>query len=101
MDLYEKKQIRYKYILLTVLLVCIASVVSAYFTYYYFCGEKVSLSLIGKSSVKSEEDSDENIENIANALKGFRSIIDSQFKGEIDENKLLDGAIKGYVERIR
>lgn len=100
MDLYEKKQLRYKYIFITVMLVCVASILSSCITYYYFVGTDASIPFIGKSTVEVDEDSDKTIDAIAKTLKGFRSVIDSQFKGEIDETKLLDGAVKGYVEGL-
>lgn len=99
MDLYEKKQLRYKYIFITVLLVCIATIVSSSITYYYLIVENASISFIGKTNVESDSDSDETIVAISKTIKGFRNIIDSEFKGEIDEQKLLDGAVKGYVDR--
>lgn len=96
MDLYEKRQLQYKYIFITVMCVCITAVVSACITYYYFTSEDA----INKYSVESDSDSNETIAAIAQTLKGFRTVIDSNFKGEIDETKLLDGAIKGYVEGL-
>lgn len=101
MDLYEKKQLQYKYFLITVMLVCIAVVVSACITYYYFVDVDFSnYSGLNKTSVSSDSDSDETIEAISETLKSFRQIIDNQYKGEIDETSLLDGAIKGYVEGL-
>ena len=100
MDLYEKKQLKYKYILMTVILVCIAIVASSSFTYYYYVELGNSTPSIYKSDVDANSDSDETINAISKTLKGFRNLIDNQFKGEIDETKLLDGAIKGYVEGL-
>lgn len=100
MDLYEKRQLQYKYIFITVMLVCIASVVSACITYYYFGGLNATGTFLSKPALESDSDSDTTIDAIASTLKGFRSVIDSQYKGEIDEASLLDGAIKGYVEGL-
>ena len=100
MDLYEKKQLKYKYILITVVLVCIAIIASSSFTYYYFIELGNSVPIIKKSDVESDSDSDETINAISKTLKGFRSLIDTEFKGDIDETKLLDGAIKGYVNGL-
>lgn len=100
MDLYEKKQLQYKYIFITIVLICITAVVSSCITYYYFGENQNIFSLMGKTNVEKDSDSEETIDAIAKTLKSFRTVIDAQFKGKIDETKLLDGAIKGYVEGL-
>ena len=102
MDLYEKKQLQYKYIIITVLLVCIAVIISSGATYYYFVELGNSTPAIKKASLdsKSTADSDETIDSIAKTLRSFRTVIDRKFKGDIDEEKLLDGAVKGYIEGL-
>lgn len=100
MDLYEKKQLKYKYILITVISVCIAVVISSSFTYYYFVVSGKSIPFVKKTSLELDSTSDETIEAIGKTLKSFRGLIDREFKGDIDETKLLDGAIKGYIEGL-
>ena len=100
MDLYEKKQLQYKYILITVISVCIAILVSSCATYYYFLESGSSISFIKKSNVETDSNSDDTIEAIGKTLRSFRTLIDREYKGDIDETKLLDGAIKGYVEGL-
>ncbi|MBR3697550.1 MAG: S41 family peptidase [Clostridia bacterium] len=96
MDSYEKKQLQYKYILITVILVCLVAIISSTVTYHYYFDN----NSLKKYTVESNSTSDETIDAISNTLKGFRKIIDSNFKGKIDEAKLLDGAIKGYVNGL-
>ena len=96
MDLYEKKQLQYKYIIITIVLICITAVASSYITYYYF-GRNQNLE---KITIEKNSDSDATIDAIEKTLKSFRTIIDAQFKGDIDETKLLDGAIKGYIDGL-
>lgn len=96
MDLYEKRQLQYKYIFITVMCICITAVVSACITYYYFGSKDV----ISKASVEPNSDSNDTIAAISQTLKSFRAVIDDNFKGDIDETKLLDGAIKGYIEGL-
>lgn len=96
MDLYEKRQLQYKYTFITVMFVCITAVVSACITYYYFSSQESTT----KYSVEPDSDAEETISAISQTLKSFRTVIDSNFKGEIDETKLLDGAIKGYIEGL-
>lgn len=100
MDLYEKKQLQYKYILITVILVCIAIVVSSGVTYYYYAEIEEANPFIKKAEVESKGDSDETIEAISKTLKNFRVLIDRKFKGDIDETKLLNGALKGYIDGL-
>lgn len=103
MDLYEKKQLRYKYIFITVMISCIVAVVTSGIT-FWICGGRGGsssfITLLGKESLSEDADSTETIDAIGDSLKSFRSVIDSYYIGEIDEQKLLDGAIKGYVEGL-
>lgn len=96
MDLYEKRQLQYKYIFISVMFICITAVVSSCITYYYFGQKETHL----KYSVEPNTDSEETIDAISQTLKGFRNLIDNNFKGEIDETKLLEGAIKGYINGL-
>lgn len=91
MDSYEKKQLIYKFVVVLVIVSCAVAVVSASVTYYFF-GASTTLS-------KSESSSD-NITGIASTLKSFRTLIDQYYIGEIDEEKVLDETIKGYVNGL-
>lgn len=42
----------------------------------------------------------EENENISNELDKFRTIIDKYFLGKVDENKLREGAIAGYIHGL-
>ena len=44
--------------------------------------------------------SSEETENISERLSKYRSIIDKYYLGEVDEKKLEEGAIKGYIEGL-
>ena len=44
--------------------------------------------------------SSENEENIADELSKYKTIIDKYFFGDVDEEKLKEGAIKGYIEGL-
>ena len=39
-------------------------------------------------------------ENIADELSKYKTIIDKYFFGDVDEEKLKEGAIKGYIEGL-
>jgi carboxyl-terminal processing protease len=77
-----------------VFVICITVVITTYATYnnlgrgYVFSRPKIS------------EDSDENIDTIAEVLKNFKNIVDEYYIGEVDEQKVLDEAIKGYIKGL-
>lgn len=45
-------------------------------------------------------ENNENADEISRELSEYRTIIDKYFLGEIDEEKLKEGAIKGYIEGL-
>lgn len=99
MDLYEKRQLRYKYILITVIVSCIVAICSITATYYYL-GINGKIDLFGKTNLDKDSSSNETISAISESLKSFRRVIDNYYIGEIDESKLLDHTIKGYVNGL-
>lgn len=99
MDLYEKRQLRYKYILITVIVSCIVAICSITATYYYL-GINGKIDLFGKTDLDKDASSNETISAISESLKSFRNVIDNYYIGEIDESKLLDHTIKGYVNGL-
>ena len=90
----ENKNMRIRFILITILVALIAAVAASEFTLFYYYG--------GMSLEKDEvsQDASLNIEAIANSLKNFREVIDEYFIGDIDEQKLMDETIKGYVRGL-
>lgn len=102
MDLYERRQLRYRHIFITVMVSCIVAVITAGATFIY-CAKKGTdnvLPFVGKTPVSTESTSDETIDAISQSLKSFRNVIDTYYIGDIEESKLLDGAIKGYVDGL-
>lgn len=90
----EKKKIKRKYIMITIIVAIVVAIFSSEFTLYYYASQ----GLVLKS--ESNEDSNKNIDAIADSLKNFRSVIDELYIGEIDEEKILDETIKGYVNGL-
>lgn len=90
----EKKKLKRKSILITIVVAVIVAIFSSEFTVYYYANQ----GLVLKSD--SNGDSDKNIDAIAETLKNFRSVIDELYIGEIDEEKVLDETIKGYVNGL-
>ena len=102
MYLYEKRQLRYKYIFILVMVSCLVAVISSCITYAYFQtnGTTTAYTLVGKQHTTENATSEETLNAIAESLKSFRSVLDNFYIGEIDETKLLDGAIKGYIDGL-
>ena len=90
----EKKSLIIKFSLITIILVMLVAVAASEFTlYYYFKTNNLEKSVVSENSEK-------NIDAIADTLKNFRKEIDKVFLGEIDEQKVLDETIKGYVKGL-
>lgn len=89
----EKKKFKIKWIFLTILIAIFSAVLASDFTLYYY----------GMSSLNKEEavqDAEENIDAISETLKNFRTVIDQIYIGEIDEQKMMDETIRGYVKGL-
>ena len=86
-----KKFKTYKIVMLVVLVAFVTFLVTSIGMYQYFTNDGFGKSLIAKA--------DEN-EEIVETLDQYRRIIDKYYLGEIDEEKLKEGAIKGYVEGL-
>lgn len=78
----------YNVIMIIALTAFITFLITSICLYQYFTKGEV-----GKELVFSEESMD-------TTLKRYKSIIDKYFLGEVDEEKLKEGAIKGYVEAL-
>lgn len=90
----EKRKLKIKHIVTTIILLIVVAVFSSEFTMYYYAKSTIP------EKVASAENSDENINSIAKTLKNFRKLIDEVFIGEIDEQKILDETIKGYINGL-
>lgn len=88
----EKKRFKvYKIIMLVVLVAFVTFLCTSVGMYQYFVnGENID-SKIASNTASSD---------IASTLNRYKSIVDKYFLGEIDEEKLKEGAIKGYIEGL-
>lgn len=89
----EKKRFKvYKIIMLVVLVAFITFLCTSIGMYQYFANNKtINNSMIITSSSNSD---------IVSTLNKYKSIIDKYYLGEVDEEKLKEGAIKGYIEGL-
>lgn len=88
----EKKRFKtYKIIMLIVLVAFITFIITSIGMYQYFTKNNFGNKLVVSSSNNGE---------ITSELSKYRSLIDKYFLGDIDENKLKEGAIKGYIEGL-
>ena len=92
MDSYEKSQLIGRFIIIGILIAIISSSVTL-----FLVGDK---SYIGVSKTEYVENGAENIQKIATNMKNFRQMIDRYYIGEIDEEKMMDEALKGYINGL-
>ena len=86
----EEKKSRtkvYKIIMLIILVAFVTFIITSIGMYQYLTGDA---SLLPNS----------NSEDIASTLEKYRNIIDKYYLGDIDDEKLKEGAIKGYIEGL-
>lgn len=84
----EKRQRIYKSIMLVVIVATITFISTTLFMYQYSGG---NIKYVAVSS---------NDGGISNTLASFRKIIDKKFLGEIDEDKVLQETIRGYIKGL-
>lgn len=83
-----KKFKTYKIIMLVVLVAFVTFLLTSIGMYQYFTNDGFGKSLVAKSDANEE---------LVNTLDQYRKIIDKYYLGDIDEEKLKEGAISGYV----
>lgn len=87
----EKKRFKvYKIIMLVVLVAFITFLCTSIGMYQYFRNNNNNYALLSNSANS----------DISTTLNKYKSIIDKYYLGEIDEEKLKEGAIKGYIEGL-
>ena len=89
----DKKRFKvYKVIMLVVIAVFITFLVTSIGMYQYIInGENFNKYVV----VSSSEEGD-----LTSELSKFKTLIDNYYLGEVDEEKLKEGAIKGYIEGL-
>ena len=80
----------YKIIMLVMIVIVITSLVTAYGTYQYLTYKGIANN--GKS--------DDSLSGLEYTLARFRSELEKKYLGEINDEDLINGAIKGYVAAL-
>ncbi len=84
----EKKRFKvYKIIMLVALVAFITFLLTSIGMYQYF-SKNNKVTIVGGNN------------ELTTTLSKFKAIIDKDFLGEVDEEKLKEGAIKGYIEGL-
>ena len=86
----ERKNRIYKIIMIVAIAVFLTFMVTSISLYTYFVNNPISIT--SKSSSSSKD--------IAGTLQKYKEIIDKYYLGDVDEEKLKEGAIKGYIEGL-
>ena len=86
----ERKNGIYKIIMIVAIAVFLTFMVTSISLYTYFVNNPISIT--SKSSSSSKD--------IAGTLQKYKEIIDKYYLGDVDEEKLKEGAIKGYIEGL-
>lgn len=87
----SKSQRVYKIIMLVVLTIVITFLGTSIFMY------KIFESQYYCSASESSSSNSSNSGNLSATLSEFKSILEQKYIGNLDENKMIQGAIKGYV----
>ena len=93
----ERNQNVYKVIMLVALTAIVTFLLTAIFMYKKF--DNV-YSTVGGNSALSSNVSTTSEKSLLKVLQEFKTILQNQYIGDIDEEKMAEGAIKGYIEGL-
>lgn len=80
----------YKMIMLVLIVIIVTSLVTAFTTYQYLSNNGISYSKVNTTSLQGLE----------YTLSQFRSELEKKYIGEINDEELIEGAVKGYVDAL-
>lgn len=95
-DKEKKVQSIYKVIMLVALTATITFMLTTMVMYNKFSEEYSS----SYSSTKTDEKNTSTDTTLIKTLESFKTMLQQKYIGEIDEEKMIEGAIKGYVEGL-
>lgn len=80
----------YKMIMLVLIVIIVTSLVTAFTIYQYLSNNGISYSKVNTTS----------LEGLEYTLSQFRSELEKKYIGEINDEELIEGAVKGYVDAL-
>lgn len=80
----------YKMIMLVLIVIIVTSLVTAFATYQYLINNGISYSKVNTTS----------LEGLEYTLSQFRGELEKKYIGEINDEELIEGAVKGYVDAL-
>lgn len=80
----------YKMIMLVLIVIIVTSLVTAFAIYQYLSNNGILHSKVNTTS----------LEGLEYTLAQFRSELEKKYIGEINDEKLIEGAVKGYVDAL-
>ena len=89
----EKRKINIRWIVITICITLFTAVIASEFTLVYYGNSRFKKS-------EAKQNAEENLEDISEILANFRDVIDEIYIGEIDEQKMMDETIRGYIRGL-
>ena len=105
----NKKDSRFKSCMIVIITALITCIITTIMVYNYFkvkTGEDGKENIIGSllneivSSSEEKREADVKTSNINSKLNKIKNNLDEIYIGEIDEEKMINGALEGYVEAL-
>ena len=96
----EAKIQKSKYIKRIIIAILLTAAITAWLTLRFVMSEFGLTELFYMKQEKPSDSARANINKISSNLGVLSTIIDSSYIGERDESKLMDGALKGYIEGL-
>ena len=90
----EKKYKIYKTIMMIAIAMFITFMITSISLYTYFVKNPITVTSTTKNTNKGTN------KNLLSKIENYRQMIDKYYLGEVDEAKLEEGAIKGYIEGL-
>ena len=97
MDDFEKKNNTYKVVMLIVVTAVITFLITASLMYHYFI--KTDKGLV-EAITSNKIEMSESTSTLENKIEILKKCLDNYYLGNIEEDKLIDSALKGYVEGL-
>ena len=95
-----KRQNIYKIIMLVVLVAAITFMLTTMVMYNKFQKVYSNSYFANNNNLKGDSTESSTDLSLIKTLESFKTMIEQKYIGEIDEEKMIDGAIKGYVEGL-